>query len=136
MAQGMVTSQVTDFVLFRYTWKSGDSAGVQYKAGEIKDKVAPVDDASGRTSTRLATGKVRVQMSLAPLKFFNGKGNPAYIYCNHTIAKKELQKLTSDHPKIITTFGSGKALPLGLEVLLGGAPSQEQLSRRRKLTKC
>ena len=72
-------------------------------------------------------------MSLAPLKFVNSSGNLSYVVLNLSMLKSELNTLSSDTPKLITRFGDGRKLPFQARVYLGGMPSKQQLSKKRKM---
>jgi len=133
----MATSdQVIGFVLYRFQYDAGTSGGKEYEKGSKPLKPTGISDGSGATRARLGNGNVKLQMSLAPLKFTNSKGNQAYVVVNHVIRRSELDVLTQDNPLSISTFtNSGNALPLNAKVFVGGTPSDEQLAKARKIKK-
>jgi hypothetical protein len=103
---------------------------------------APISDESGKTGGTVAAGNVKVQVSLAPLKFKNGMGMLAPLKSNLIFKREVLDALTTDSPLVVSTFTlGGNTLPYGTKIFIGGKPSPELLAklhkgtRRKKTTK-
>jgi hypothetical protein len=133
---GAGTQQRVGLVVYRYSQSGGKQGdGKVVKAGANKRKTTSMNDASGATNTSVADGNVAIQLSCAPLKIENSRGNMVYVQPQVTLKRTYVESLTEDEPHIITKFSDGRDFPLNLEIRLGGKPTEEELAKLQKKIK-
>jgi hypothetical protein len=83
----------------------------------------------------LASACPLLALLCVPLKHKNGKGKLAPVVVNIILPAAELTALTTENPRVITTFNGlngGRALPHATKIALRGPATAKQMAGKEK----